>query len=176
MFMFRKIKKKRAFLLSELLIACVLISLLLGSLGYWTRRIWISHKEKEHVYRIFLNESKTYRFLRGTFLSTIAMEGQEELVFSFDRGVYVDPHLAGVVQGTLHYDPITQEISLIVASEREEARQEKISLWTHVLSMEWKVLRYQGLGEGPDRVYLTLVRKVGALPPRTLSYIFAVGR
>ncbi|AAF39652.1 DUF1494 domain-containing protein [Chlamydia muridarum str. Nigg] len=173
--MFRKIKGKRSFLLSEFLVACVLISLLLGSLGYWTRRIWVSHKEKAHIYRTFLHDGKMYRLLRDIFLSTTSIEEGQELVFSFDRGVYVDPDLAGLVQGKLLYDPNDQELSLVISSERMEGRQETFPLWKQVLSVEWRVLRQQELGRRTDRVYLTLVRKSGALPPRTLSYVFAVG-
>ncbi|MBQ8498938.1 DUF1494 domain-containing protein [Chlamydia sp.] len=168
------VKRRRSFLLSELLIACVLISLLLGSLGYWTRRIWVSHKEKEQVYRIFLHEEKMYRLLREFFLSTTSIkETREGLVFSFDRGVYIDPDLAGFVQGTLHYDPESQEVFLILASQRKQGHQEKLPLWNQVLAVEWKVFRNQKLDD-VDRVSLTLVRKTRALPPRTLSYMFSV--
>lgn len=173
--MLRKIKERRSFLLSECLVACVLISLLLGSLGYWTRRIWVSHKEKERSYKTFLLDANNYRLLRDVFLSTFVLEEGNELVFSFDRGVYIDPDLAGVVRGRFLYDPMEQTLSLVIASEREEERQEILPLWTQVLSAEWKVFRQQECGGKRERVCLTLVRKVGTLSPRTLFYVFAVG-
>lgn len=79
--MLRKIKERRSFLLSECLVACVLMSLLLGSLGYWTRRIWVSHKEKERSYKTFLLDAKITVYLEMCFYQPLSLKKEMNWFF-----------------------------------------------------------------------------------------------
>lgn len=157
--------KKRSFLLMELVISIILLSLLLGVLGSWSYRIFLSQRQDRQAYQSFLEEYRTYQRLRKYFLSatTLQIDEQALCILTFDRGVYSDPDLAGTVLGRLYYDDKRHQLGMSIHSMRNLEKSESLVLLNDVLfaqliPQEREARLPQGILLTIDRTYAKTVK------------------
>nr|CRI44060.1 Uncharacterized protein BN1224_H12_EU_00070 [Chlamydia pneumoniae]CRI73491.1 Uncharacterized protein BN1224_YK41_BX_00090 [Chlamydia pneumoniae] len=172
-------KQKRGFVLMELLMSFTLIALLLGTLGFWYRKIYTVQKQKERIYNFYIEESRAYKQLRTLFSMSLSSSYEEPgSLFSliFDRGVYRDPKLAGAVRASLHHDTKDQRLELRICNIKDQSYFETQRLLSHVTHVVLSFQRNPDPEKLPETIALTITREPKAYPPRTLTYQFAVGK
>ncbi|WP_213358260.1 DUF1494 domain-containing protein [Chlamydiifrater phoenicopteri] len=130
-------KSKRSFLLTEVVVCLSLMSILLGSIGFWQLLIAKKHERHKELYRVFGDESLAYKRLRAVFGSitedfSLCSEGDSVCSFVFDRGVYKIPALSGNVRGRLVYDKEERVLSLIIQSQSSLDLEEESRLLDNV--------------------------------------------
>lgn len=174
-------RKKRSFVLVEVLVSLVLFSLLFGTLGFWQRHLLISSKRNEQLYKVFLQENNAYKKLRELFRFTSQFESlSSESLCSvvFDRGVYRDPELAGEVAAILYYNEQFQRLELCIRSLKNQDKMEIFVLLDHVSRVYCTPsFRHLENTDFPDRIGLHIYRNSpNSQRERLLVYQFAVGK
>ncbi|WP_100934301.1 DUF1494 domain-containing protein [Candidatus Chlamydia corallus] len=174
-----KKKQKRGFVLMELLMSFTLIALLLGTLGFWYRKIYSVQKQKERIYNLYIEENRAYKQLRTLFSMSLSSSSQDPgSLFSliFDRGVYRDPKLAGAVRASLYHDTKEHRLELRICNMKDETHSETQLLLSHVTSVVISYQKNPNPDKLPEKVALTITREPKAYPVRTLTYQFALGK
>lgn len=174
-------RKKRSFVLVEVLVSLTLFSLLFCTLGFWQRHLLISSKRDEQLYKIFLQENSAYKKLRELFrfasqFGDLSSESLCSVVF--DRGVYRDPELAGEVAAVLYYNEQFQRLELRIRSLKNQYKIETFVLLDHV-SRVYCTPSFRNLENPdlPDRVGLHIYRNFpNSQRERLLVYQFALGK
>ncbi|WP_434601906.1 DUF1494 domain-containing protein [Chlamydia crocodili] len=171
-------KRKRSFLLMEVLVSITLFALLFSVLGFWQRQMFCSNRRNERVYKTFLQESYAYKKLRTVFCATSHIEEIPGALCSvvFDRGVYRDPELAGEVAGSLYYHQSLGRLELQIRSLRNHTKVETALLLDNVSKIDIVPQRNTGDQELPERLLIVIHRSFPEGSERILSYQFALGK
>ncbi|EPP38850.1 hypothetical protein BOKEGFJH_00700 [Chlamydia avium] len=174
-------RKKRSFLLVEVLVSFTLFFLIFCALGFWQRHLLISSRRNERLYKSFLQENIAYKKLRELFRFTSQFESlSSDTLCSviFDRGVYSDPELAGEVAGFLCYNTHRKQLDLCIRSLKNQHKMETFVLLDHVSRVCCiPFSRDAENNDLPNRVTLHIYRNSPNLcQERLLVYQFNLGK
>ncbi|EPP34903.1 hypothetical protein CP10139811_0665 [Chlamydia ibidis] len=167
------VRRKHSFLLLEVTVSFTLLGLLLATLGFWHTRMFCTQKKNEKIYAIFLQENRAYFQLRNLFSSVYDLPKENTTSLCsvmFDRGVYRDPDLAGVVRGDVVYNFSDRKLELHIQSLRNSHKRERLILLNHVSHVDFSSLGDENRAN--REIYVTICREVPGHSARTLSYQF----
>ncbi|SPN73932.1 Protein of unknown function (DUF1494) [Chlamydia serpentis] len=156
-----------------------LIALLLGTLGFWYRKIYSVQQRKERIYKLYIEESRAYKQLRTLFSMSLSSYPQEPgslFSLTFDREVYKDPKLAGVVGASLYHDTKERSLELRIYNVKEPSYFETQLLLSDITNVIIAYQKNPDVDKLPTKVALTITREPKAYPPRVLMYQFALGK
>lgn len=164
-------KRKRPFLLLEVVLSLSLLVMLFGTLAFLQKDLFFSKKRQQAVYQSFVSEQRAYTVLRSVFHSAKNVEcfTPEYLPklcsCMFDRGVYQDPELSGLVRGELYFSQEHQTLELVVYNSHMLEKSEKIFILDHVKDV-------RVIAKSLDRLEVHIVREVPAISSHSLIYSF----